>query len=529
MPLIQDLPRQVVPRWRPFVQTHRQEILPVRELVSPRFSDVAVESQLRDWKEHQSSLTIAADLVSVAFTLGLESVATEAAEFVFAHPSAPRPARSLAATYLKREVAELQGEWVLPYEPIGLPEALSKRDRARVAAIHRLRARLCVYPRNPIDWTTLALHYISLGVSEKAERAILVAISLAPENRFVLRAASRFFLHVGQKDRAHKLLVESSLVRVDPWVMAAEIATADAIEKPSTFAKKGKRALEADRFGDQQITELASAIGTLEFKSGNARAGRKLINRSLLKPSENAIAQAAWIARQTHSGLTVVQSTYSAEATAWEAYADGKWDRSSQEAMKWREDQPFSSRPAILGSFLEATIFEDYEKGLEIAEGALRANPGDATLLNNIAYCQIMLGDIESALEHISKVRDGQLSTEESIVTRATKGLIEYRSGRVEAGRALYLEAIKAAQTAGDANREALARTNFAIEEARVNSQGAASACLEARHAARELHTAFGRVLLDLLDRHCGPHTSDPNQTKRASTRKPLPVERPIM
>jgi tetratricopeptide (TPR) repeat protein len=527
VPIIQDLPRQVVPRWRPFDQTHREEILPVSALVAPRFGAEAVESQLQDWKDNPRSITTAADLVSVAFALGLDTVAIDAAEFVLVHPDAPLPARNLAATYLGRAGFDLQGSDRRPDEIIGLPYPLSENDRGHVVEIHRLRARLIVYPRNPIDWTTLAFHYISLGVIDKAYRAILVAIGLAPENRFVLRAASRFFLHVGEKDRAHQLLSDSGLARNDPWVMAAEIATADAIKKPSLITKRARRALDADRFNDQQLSELASAIGTLEFKSGNDRAGRKLIRRSLLDPSENAIAQAAWIVRQTNSGLTVVQSSSSPEATAWETFKDGKWNQSLEQATKWQEDQPFSSRPAILGSFIESTIFEDHEKGMEIARSALRSNPDDPTLLNNLAYAEVMLGDVEAAVEHISKVEGRQLENAQTIAMHATKGLIAYRSGRADDGRALYLLAIREAQKTQDKQREAQAKAHFAIEEARVNAPEALHACRDALQAARDLHSAIGRAMAAMVERHCAHIATEGHEKKHTMSRDPLPVERP--
>jgi hypothetical protein len=359
MPLIYDPPRQVVPRWRPFEQTlARGELLPTSPLVAPRFTEESVESQLYDWKDHKS-LSIAADLVSAAFTLGLTSVALDAAEFLRRHPKAPPTARSLAAAYLRTAGADLPGDpdFGSPDEIVGVPDPLTSADRVHIVAIHRLRARLAVYARNAVDWITLALHYTSLGSISKARRAVGVALGLAPQNRFILRAASRFFLHIGEHDRAHRLLSRSGIVRTDPWILAAEIATADAIRKSSSFAKLGKKFLDAGRFNDQHLSELASAVGTLEFKSGNDKRARKMIDVSLREPSENAIAQAVWISRTISSRVEVPQSGSSAEATAWTAYGDGHWERALEESDKWQEDQPFSSRPAAHGSFIAATVF----------------------------------------------------------------------------------------------------------------------------------------------------------------------------
>jgi tetratricopeptide (TPR) repeat protein len=528
MPLIHDPPRQVVPRWRPFEQTlARGELLPTAPLVAPRFTEEAVESQLYDWKDHQS-LSIAADLVSVAFTLGLNSVALDAAEFLWRHGEAPPTARSLAATYLKAAGIDLPNEQDFGSldEIIGVPDPLTHADRVHIAAIHRLRARLSVYARNAIDWTTLALHYTSLGSIEKATRAVSVALGLAPQNRFVLRAASRFFLHIGEHDRAHKLLSRSGIVRTDPWILAAEIATADAIRRDSSFTKLGKKALEAGRFNDRQASELASAVGTLEFKAGNEKKGRKIIDVSLREPSENAIAQAAWIARTISNRVEVPQSESSAEATAWTTLADGSWERSLEESDKWQADQPFSSRPAAHGSFIASTVFEDFEKTMDLARSGLRSNPDDVTLLNNCAFAAAMRGEIELAKEFMAKVPDRGSKELPSIAAIATRGLIAFRSGSPEKGRILYRLAIETARAAGQLQHEAQAKVYLAMEEVRAGSPDAVQLCRDAIQAARSLHTPLGRVLVGLVEKH-SEHLTTEGQEKRSSTHMPLPVERP--
>ena len=156
--------------------------------------------------------------------------------------------------------------------------------------MHDVRRKLNAYPRNPILWTNLARLYTSLGVQDKATRAMRVALSLAPENRFILRAASRLCLHQGEPEEAHQILLRAPNLTADPWLLAAEIATASARGKTSRLVKTGRNLLESPRHSPFDLSELASALGTLEIMEGNRRAAHRLITVSLGKPTENSIA-----------------------------------------------------------------------------------------------------------------------------------------------------------------------------------------------------------------------------------------------
>jgi len=72
------------------------------------------------------------------------------------------------------------------------------------------------------------------------------------------------------------------------------------------------------------------------------------------------IAQAAWLHR-TFGGIGVeADSTRSSEANAWFAWRAGNWEPALVYAKQWLADQPFSSRPAMLGSHLVSVVMEDY-------------------------------------------------------------------------------------------------------------------------------------------------------------------------
>ena len=508
MPSVEDRQRQVVPRWRLFEETlSRGELAPMTFVNRPSPTEDVVAEQVQDWKE-TPTLSVAADLVSVALTLGLDKIAVDAAQFVLDDTAAPAAARGVAAIYLRNagiHVSEEVPALVLPEAVEGTSPKLTPSDGRRIVEIHRLREFLAEYPRNPIQWCNLALYYTAIGEHAKAERAITVALGLAPNNRFVLRAASRFFLHIGEWHRAHQLLAGSPLVRTDPWILAAEIATADDRRKTSSNMRRGKRILESQQFADKQLSELASAVGTVELKAGKARAGRKLLETSLKDPSENSIAQAAWARRNIGANVFVPQTMKSPEAASWTAWQTEQWGLSLEQVKKWHADQPFSGRPAMLGSFIASAVFENFDQAQAFAVTGLRSNRDDVTLLNNYAFSAAMKGDIPVAEQVLKRIPlDALGDTAEAIWVQATKGLVAFRSGNTELGRELYRKAIALAYSKGDQTRAVHARVYLALEEKRAGTPNADELCDEALKLATKLAPPMDSVLTNLINRRLG-------------------------
>ncbi len=505
--LYEDRPRQVVPRWRLFDETLRRgELSPISTPEKPRFTEEMVVGQVHDWKKFPT-LSVASDLVSVALTLGLDKIAVDAAQFVHAQLNAPPSARSVAAIYLRNAGFDLalDPEQGIPEERVPITgRSLPAADRQYIVQIHNIRVILSAYPRNPISWCNLSLLYTSLGVLEKADRAMRVALWLAPENRFVLRAASRFFLHQGEKDRAHRLLAQSRRLIVDPWILSAEVAIADSMHKSSLFIKTARRALDSGRHSSLHTSELASAIGTIELKAGKVKSGRRIISLSLRNPSENSVAQAAWLARNVVSLDVSAQELHSSpEASTWAAWREGRWDKTLEEAWLWLIDQPFSSRPAIHGSYVASTVYEDYLQAEMYADLGLRSNPDDVTLLNNLIFAKAMSGDIEGASKKLRSIDAGSLDASESIAYLATKGLVAFRSGLPETGRSLYDEAIRMARVKHDDGRRIIARIYLALEESRIGSDNAGGLRQEAiRLASSGLISPLGNAFAGQLKRY---------------------------
>src|SRR4051812_9262735 len=104
--------RQVIPLWRSFQSTIRTgELAPILPGSDSHFSDEDVADLVEDWRQ-EPTLPVASDLVAVAWHLGLDSVAIEAAQFIIASEKASPAARSIAMLYLKNAaIASDSHDW----------------------------------------------------------------------------------------------------------------------------------------------------------------------------------------------------------------------------------------------------------------------------------------------------------------------------------------------------------------------------------------------------------------------------------
>lgn len=494
----EDRERQVVPRWRDFVATcGRGELAPLKSAGVNPFSDETLVDLAKEWQA-RPSLSVACDLVSCALSLGKFTTAIDAARLVLSSSNAPRVAMDLAATYLSETKEKLSDEDFAP----GMRTVLGRApfpgiQRHLYGQVREIRAQLQRYPRNPILWCNLARLYTSLGVQDKASRSMRAALSMAPSNRLILRAGSRLYLHQGDKDRAHRLLSDSASLKADPWILAAEIATAAAKHQTSKHIKYAKKILEDGRYSPFHTSELASALGTLELISGNVKVGRKLVRSSLENPTENSIAQAAWIARNV--GVSPVDwglKTASYEANFWLAWRRADWSTAISETLTWQNDEPFSSRPAIHVSYLASVVTEDFSLAIDSARQGLISNQNDVTLFNNLAFSLVQVGQVAEAKRLIVRAKQLDASPSERIFVAATEGMIAFRSQQSGTGRSLYQEAISLAKAKGDP-REHVARLYLAREELLLRSPDAEVIRKQALELAKDLTDPVHLAIID--------------------------------
>jgi predicted Zn-dependent protease len=389
---------------------------------------------------------------------------------------------------------------------------------ALYAQIHAIKLQLNRYPQNPILRIRLARLYLCAGHGMKAVSQARIAVQLAPSSRYVVRSAARIFLHQGDGERAHRILVDCPAAKEDPWIMAAEVAIAAAVAAPPVFLTIGRRVLERGAFSHGHTSELSSAIGTLEATGGNSHAGRKFLRQSLTSPSENAFAQAAWLQEHVPNMNILDQpSTCSAEANAWLLKHQNRFADSLGQAQLWFVDQPFSSRPAIFGSFLASRQF-DFDTAMRFARRGLIANPDDNVLLNNLAFSLAQTDNVKGAEQAIKRVSFGRLTVPEQISFTATQGLIAFRKGDVTVGREYYLKSAELAKDAED-GRIVPAMIYHAIEERRANTPEAAAYVKKAIEAVTGKVTAEDEAIFKEL---VGP-VVEMQEVRQSRTRRGAP------
>jgi len=490
--------RKMVPRWRSAAASAATgELQPLRtETRSPVPPPDRAELELRidEWRSTRT-VSFAADLVGVALVLDEYEAGRDAAEFLLqTETPATELARSLAAHLLEPEQQQL----AFP-EAAGTTDDLT-RFRAR---IRDLRARTRLDPRDVLAWVDLAHMYVSLGLADKAVHALQAPLALAPDNRFVLRSATRLHVHRDEPERAHAVLLSSDRTSQDPWLLAAEIAVADLTGERSRFVRRGRAMLESGSHAPLHTAELAGSIATLELEAGKLRLARQLFRAGLVEPTENTVAQVEWA--NSKSAQPVVERVQLDIASAFEARAlhaisKGEWEDAIDESWNWLRDERFSPAPGIVGSYVAAMGARDFASSAAIAQAGLFANPKNQTLRNNLAFALINMGYTPGAATHLDMIRPpwDTDQTEETVL--ATRGLLAYRTGDTALGRARYEEAVRMGLAKGDRRWLALASMLFAREEALASAPGALDAIKRAVAIADEVPFPEVQVLKNELE-----------------------------
>jgi Tfp pilus assembly protein PilF len=348
------------------------------------------------------------------------------------------------------------------YEPI---------NKAQVE-ISFLRHYVSAYPNNPIAWVDLAFYYTLLALKGKAARCIDIALALAPENRFVLRSAARFRLHIGEPDKVMYCLRRASSTPQDPWLLATEISMCEVVGKKSKFVKTSKVISNDSNFHPHDRSELCAALATLEFNHGAVRKARKLFECSLIAPNENTIAQFEWIQPKTQMKLESrhIQVPALFEADTRQFMREGQFDASFAKANSWQEFQPFSSIPGALGSYMAMLGMRDDSKALELIKKAVISSPNDTMLRNNKACALASLDRPVEAKNVLRSIDIEHMPAREKGTLLATQGLIEFRIGNIEAGRSYYERASLLFKKEKDLASLSVCNLYRGREEERLNS-----------------------------------------------------------
>lgn len=461
--------RRVIPNWRNFRRTVQLGELSTSNSINQTFKP-NINRALDDWRRIKNIGT-AADLINSAFVSGISEGAEidDAINFIKSKPGKSSNILLDLISLLKEPINSNRNKSLLEIKIDGIEEFsdfINNQTFHRI--IHKTKVRSKNELGNPIIWVDLARLYTIRGHYNKAKNAILISLSLAPNNRFVLRASTRFFIHIGQLDRALFYLKKAENIKNDPWLISAHIATSSIMERFSTFIKNGKQLVESGNFSDFDLTELTSSIGTLEHSNGSFKKAKSYFKRSMMDPNDNSLAQLKWISKDDerlvmdYSHFQNVINPF--EASAIKLFEEGQWKEALDNSIKWLIDMPYSKRPAWLASYIAASLLNDKKSAIIICQFGLQANPRDPTLLNNIVYSIVTSGDDSMLGEYLNRIKEldlNLLTSENKITLQATLGLIALRNKENDVGVNLYKNAIQSAIKIKNNYLENLVIVNF--------------------------------------------------------------------
>jgi len=514
--------RLLVPRWRSLAMTTASGELgsvsaPPRPVSARTNQDFLVH--LERWQLSPALIT-AAELIEAAILAAREKDAIAAARLILDD-------QSNAAPLLKAQAASLLLRAGLGED---VPEQHRKKDPLDGTKTRRM---LRLHPRDGLAWVELAFAQTVAGHPRSAEKSMDVALKLSPHNRHVLRSASRLYLHLGFKDKAHDLLARNAATRTDPWLVAAEIALAAVAERNPRFYKAALGLLDNTSFSPHHLTELAGAAGTQELFAGSRKKAKRLFLQSVIAPTGSSLAQAEWATPSL--GVEIIEkhkastATEPYEADAFHLYREGRFSEVPASCENWAKVEPFSIRPFEFGS-IAAGNAELFDKAIDLAGEGLRRRPTSPRLLNSFAFALASLDRVSEAAEALRKVSLEEVEPQFKFLTLANMGLMSFREGKLEDGVRFYREAIEGFAKTGFRQSSATARVYLAREGLKANLPNAKQLVNEAQEAMRSFPAIEASRLLRKIQLAVGEKPNDlpahitPPDLEHSAKPAPLPT-----
>lgn len=395
----------------------------------------------------QPTVPVAAELMFLARQAGNEAAATRAARLIV--DAEKRIGASRLVATAKRILAGTEREQIQAQGADFIREA---------------RKILTIDFRNPVLLMDTARELTALGHHKAALRYVRTAVTLAPHSRFIVRSAARYFLHIGDHAQAHEILKRSPTLNSDPWIQASEIAVATVRGRTSVLAKNAERALARTAVVGVDLTELASAVATVELQNGANKKAKLLFQKTLVHPTDNSLAQAEWAATKLNLIVddAALSTPLSFEANSQHAYRKLLLPRAIDAAKRWSADEPFASRPFdTLCYYL--SLEGRYSEAQEAVQRAIRIDGGETFVLElNLLFTRIQMGELDRAYEDILRLATRLEAKQHAAHMYANAGALAYATGDFVLARSFYARAIHVARAKGAPSTEALAKAFFA-------------------------------------------------------------------
>ena len=332
--------------------------------------------------------------------------------------------------------------------------------------IGRLKRQVKLYADDALTWMDLAFYYTIIDESLKAEKSATIGFLLAPTHPFMASSYSRFLLHHNRPDEALSALKKTGLIKTHPLIASASLSIGAAFEVGKPNINIARKILKNYKGNPVLISDLAASLGTIEIQNGAIKKGKKLLNSSLLYPSENTIAQCNWL-RHKHdiqiSGVSSIAAK-SLESQATDYYVNKQFAECSRTLMNLYSFQPFSEAPILDAGFLSVVGARDPQFVIDISDKRIPKHQMSFSELNNLIVAKLQLGQSNELLSDIHLL-SGKLDNESSRLIgtfQATVGMFEIANGAIEDGCYSYELAIEQFKSNKDEQGLAIAQLFYA-------------------------------------------------------------------
>jgi hypothetical protein len=241
----------------------------------------------------------------------------------------------------------------------------------------------------------------------------------------------RFFVSIDKPEIAHDLIKSLNITKHDPWVMATEISLASKRDRYSTFTKRGLELVKNKNFHPFHLSELNSALGTVELKH-SFKKSKKLFGNSLISPNDNSYAQAEWVSHKEKGLISFDKKKgdilNNFEAEARRLSEKGLWENAIEYSKFWFLDMPFSRESILFAGQIASNNLNNHNEASYVYKAGLTAHPSDQQMLNNLIYSLCIDNKLGEAEKFILRYpSNNKTNLQSQICFTATKGLFNYR------------------------------------------------------------------------------------------------------
>jgi hypothetical protein len=440
--------RNVVPRWRPLAGMDRRDLASVGI-----FSSVPHPNSQNDLKYYlaiwraEGNVPAASDLFD-AYLLTNDRQSLRAAISILRQHKNEIPPR------LRDSIEIALRKKINPIE-IRRQIAFRETDDDYVrSTIGVFKSRLKEHPRDALLHLEVARLYAILGNFLRSEQHLFIARNLSPNSRVILRATVRFYDTVCAAEEALAIIRKCDILKFDPWIQSAEIATSTSLKKDSKILKLAS--IKYDKNGNitRDTTELAMAIATLDKMSGvKERKIFKLVGDALHNSTENGFSQAVWLSDNSSRDFLQRFPEAKPAPEALEAKVQLSIEQKNFEdavgfAEMWAEEQPFNTRAIVEYLNLSSVHTTPTPNSVKLAIKASNVFADNWHVLNACLLVLSYAGLHNDANRIISRLEKIIPSDVNRSFLDAAKGFSAFSRGEFYLGRIHYEEAVKIAASA---------------------------------------------------------------------------------